>query len=104
MDGSRNTVGMPTPRPEFARSSSDAVGLLCVGSIKALVDKYGVHFDPKLRDEVVARYDKLNIPTYWHGINVDLQMTKDGVTMSGPGDFTKQRLRYASMYNEELAP
>src|SRR5437762_2362128 len=39
-------------------------------AIKALVDKYAVHFDTKLRDEVVARYEKLNIPTYWHGINV----------------------------------
>ena len=28
-------------------------------AIKALVDKYGVHFDPKLRDQVVARYAKL---------------------------------------------
>ena len=38
-------------------------------AIKALVDKYGVHFDPKLRDQVVARYKKLNLPTYWAGIN-----------------------------------
>jgi dipeptidyl-peptidase III len=74
-------------------------------AIKALVDKYAVHFDPKLRDEVVARYDKLNLPTYLHGINVTLHMTKDGaVTMTGPGDFTKQRLNYASMYDAELAP
>ena len=28
-------------------------------AIKTLVDKYGVHFDPKLRDQVVARYKKL---------------------------------------------
>ena len=33
-------------------------------AIKALVDKYGVHFDPALRDQVVARYKKLNLPTY----------------------------------------
>src|SRR6202043_3178626 len=28
-------------------------------AIKALVDKYGVHFDPALRDEVLARFQKL---------------------------------------------
>ena len=38
-------------------------------AIKALVDRYGVHFDPKLRDQVVARYQKLDLPTYWCGIN-----------------------------------
>ena len=38
-------------------------------AIKALVDRYGVRFDPKLRDQVVARYQKLNLPRYWCGIN-----------------------------------
>jgi dipeptidyl-peptidase-3 len=41
-------------------------------AIKALVDKYGVHFEPALRDEVVARYTTLNLPTYWTGINPSL--------------------------------
>ena len=41
-------------------------------AIKALVDQYGVHFDPALRDQVVARYNRLNVPTYWCGINADL--------------------------------
>lgn len=31
--------------------------------IKALVEKYGVRFDPKLRDEVVSRVKASNIPT-----------------------------------------
>ena len=31
---------------------------------KKLFDTYGIHFDPKLRDEVVARVDKLNLPSY----------------------------------------
>ena len=50
-------------------------------AIKALVDKYGVHFDPKLRDQVVARYAKLEIPTYWAGVNADLT----GEVRSGAG-------------------
>ena len=32
-------------------------------AIKALVDTYGVHFDPKLRDQVVARYKALKLPS-----------------------------------------
>src|SRR5207248_8579244 len=30
-------------------------------AIKALVDKYGVHFDPKLRDQVVARSEERRV-------------------------------------------
>jgi dipeptidyl-peptidase-3 len=76
--------------------------------IKALVDKYGVHFDPALRDQVVSRYAKLDLPTYWAGINPLLTATfgKDdkvtGVKISYPRDFTKQRLSYASMYEPGL--
>jgi dipeptidyl-peptidase-3 len=75
-------------------------------AIKALVDKYGVHFDPKLRDQVVARYKGLNLPTYWAGINPDLKATfgTDGkvtkVEMSYPKDFMRQQLDYSAMYEE----
>ena len=31
---------------------------------RQLFETYGVHFDPKLRDQVVARVDKLNLPSY----------------------------------------
>ena len=31
---------------------------------KALFETYGVHFDPALRDEIVARVDHLNMPSY----------------------------------------
>src|SRR6185436_2137316 len=31
---------------------------------KKLFDTYGIHFDPKQRDEVVARVEKLNLPSY----------------------------------------
>jgi dipeptidyl-peptidase-3 len=73
-------------------------------AIKALVDKYGVHFDPKLRDQVVARYARLNVPTYWCGLNADLAASFDGsgnltaVAISYPRDYLKQQLSYAAMY------
>jgi dipeptidyl-peptidase-3 len=71
-------------------------------AIKALVDRYGVHFDPKVRDRVVSRYAKLNIPTYWAGINPQLtaSFAADGkvvkVTMSYPRDYMRQQLDYSA--------
>lgn len=74
-------------------------------AIKALVDKYGVHFDPKVRDEVLARYQKLNLPTYFVGVNAHLSATFDPkgevekVEISYPGDPVTQYLRYGAMYD-----
>jgi dipeptidyl-peptidase-3 len=31
---------------------------------RAMFDRYGIHFDPALRDEVVARVDALHLPSY----------------------------------------
>jgi len=73
-------------------------------AIKALVDKYAVHFDPKLRDQVVARYKNLNVPTYWCGINADLTAKFDAsgkvasVAISYPRDYVRQQLGYAAVY------
>jgi dipeptidyl-peptidase-3 len=66
-------------------------------AIKALVDRYGVHFDPELRDQVVSRYAKLNIPTYWTGINPQLTLKAAKVTMSYPLDYMRQQLGYAGV-------
>jgi dipeptidyl-peptidase-3 len=74
-------------------------------AIKALIDKYAVHFDPALRDEVMERYRKLNIPTYWAGINPQLTAGFDSagkvskVEISYPRDFVKQQLGYSAMYS-----
>ena len=75
-------------------------------AIKALIDKYGVHFDPLLRDQVVERYRKLDLPAYWAGINPDLTAKFDAqgkiskVEISYPRDFMKQQLSYSSMYQK----
>ena len=79
-------------------------------AIKALVDEYAVHFDPKLRDQIVARYKKLNVPTYWAGINAKLtaRTTAEGdvqdVEMSYPTDAAEQYLAYGSMFDKSLLP
>jgi dipeptidyl-peptidase-3 len=75
-------------------------------AIKTLVNRYGVHFDPALRDQVVARYKKLDLPVYWAGINSDLiahfgangEVTS--VEISYPRDFAKQQLALAAMYGK----
>jgi dipeptidyl-peptidase-3 len=72
-------------------------------AIKALIDKYGVHFDPAQRDEVMARYKKLDLPTYWTGLNPELTPTFDKkkllkVEISYPRDYVKQQLGYSQMY------
>jgi dipeptidyl-peptidase-3 len=75
-------------------------------AIKALVDKYGVHFDPALRDQVVARYQQLNLPTYWAGINVQVSAQIDdkgnatNVRIAYPRDAVKQYLAYGAMYRK----
>jgi len=68
-------------------------------AIKALVDKYGVRFDPKLRDQVVGRYKALNLPSYWAGVNVKIS---PAFAASYPRDAVKQYLEYGAMYDASL--
>lgn len=68
---------------------------------KKLFATYGVHFNPKLRDEVVARVDRLNLPSYTGFVQPKLTpvMGPDGtitdVTISYPMDLTAQMLEYS---------
>ncbi len=68
---------------------------------KALFETYGVHFDAKLRDEVVARVDHLNMPSYTGFVQPKLEPIKanDGtitdVRITYPRDLTAQMLEYS---------
>jgi dipeptidyl-peptidase-3 len=68
---------------------------------KKLFETYGVHFDAKLRDEVVARVDKLNMPSYSGFVQPRLEAVKgaDGqitdVKISYPLDLAAQMLEYS---------
>ncbi len=70
---------------------------------KSLISKYGIHFDTEWRDQVVERYKKLDLPTYWAGINPDLELRKrskaktEEVTISYPRDIVRQQLRYTEI-------
>ncbi len=69
--------------------------------IKALVDKYGLHFDPAVRDDVIARYKNLDIPIFNSGVYSHLSPVKDktgkvtDVAISYPRDFLAQQLAWA---------
>lgn len=70
---------------------------------KALFDTYGVHFDAKLRDEVVARVAKLQLPSYTGFVMPKLTAVTgpDGavtdVAISYPLDLTAQMLEYSGV-------
>jgi dipeptidyl-peptidase-3 len=44
---------------------------------RALVEAYGVRFDPALRDEIVARVDRLNLPSYTAFVQPELEALTD---------------------------
>ncbi len=69
---------------------------------RSLFETYGVHFDPKLRDEVVARVDGLNLPSYTAFVMPRLEAVVDeaghisDVAISYPRDLAVQMLEYAA--------
>ena len=69
---------------------------------KALVETYGVHFDPALRDEVVARVDRLRLPSYTAFVMPRLEARRNDageivdVDISYPCDLTRQMLEYSA--------
>ena len=71
------------------------------GAAKALFDRYGITFDPALRDEVVARVDRLHLPSYMAFVMPKLTAVRgaDGgitdVTVSYPMDLTGQMLEFS---------
>jgi dipeptidyl-peptidase-3 len=68
---------------------------------KALFETHGVHFDPKLRDEIVKRVDDLKLPSYTGFVMPKLTAVTDSsgaitdVTVSYPMDLTTQMLEYS---------
>ena len=68
---------------------------------RTLFETYGIHFDPALRDEVVARVDSVGLPSYSGFVQPRLEPQRDAsgaitdVTISYPRDFTAQMLEYS---------
>jgi dipeptidyl-peptidase-3 len=74
---------------------------------KALIDKYGLKVDAKLRDEVQERVKKLDIPSYTGFVMPRLEPVRDGqgkiveVKVSYPLDLAKQMLEYSQFTKAE---
>ncbi len=66
-----------------------------------LIENYGIRFDPKLRDEVVARWDKLDQPSYIGFVMPKLTPLRDetgrvkDVTITYPMDLETQMLEWS---------
>jgi dipeptidyl-peptidase-3 len=77
---------------------------------KKLFDAYGIHFDPKLRDQVVTRVDTLNLPSYTGFVMPKLTATTGAngqitdVTISYPQDLTAQMLEYSGTRPQASGP
>jgi dipeptidyl-peptidase-3 len=69
---------------------------------RALFEDYGVHFDASLRDEIVARVDRLQLPSYSGFVMPRLEPVVDAagaiadVAISYPRDLTAQMLEYSA--------
>ena len=70
---------------------------------QALVETYGVHFDPALRDEILERVKQVNLPSYTGFIMPRLEPIKSpagaivDIQISYPLDFKTQMLEYSRM-------
>jgi len=74
---------------------------------RRLFEEYGVHFDANLRDEVVARVDRLKLPSYTAFVMPRLEATFDDrgaivdVDVSYPCDLETQMLEYGAFARGE---
>ena len=70
---------------------------------RRLFEEYGVHFDAALRDEVVARVDRLKLPSYTGFVMPRLEAIRDeggaivDVVISYPCDLETQMLEYSAL-------
>ncbi len=96
-DGFRRGVGTLLAEVQRIKSEGD------YAAARELFETYGIHFDPDIRDEVVARVDHLKLSSYTGFVMPRLEpvMNAHGeitdVAISYPCDFTAQMLEYARM-------
>jgi dipeptidyl-peptidase-3 len=66
-------------------------------SASALFTEYGVHFDPALRDEVLARYATLDVPAYVGFVFPRLTPVRDAA-----GELVDVRLGYPDSLEQQM--
>jgi dipeptidyl-peptidase-3 len=76
---------------------------------RALVETYGVNFEPALRDEVVARVDALRLPSYSAFVMPRLSPVRDeagnvqDVEVTYPCDLEAQMLEYYALARDNIS-
>jgi dipeptidyl-peptidase-3 len=94
-DGFRDGVGRLLAEVQRIKSEGD------YPAARALFERYGIHFDPALRDEVVARVERLKLPSYTAFVMPRLEPVRDrtgaieNVRVSYPMDLERQMLEYS---------
>jgi dipeptidyl-peptidase III len=92
----RDGVGRLLAEVQRIKSEGDA------SAAAKLFNTYGIHFDPKLRDEVVRRVDAVKLPSYTGFVMPRLTPVTDAagkitdVRISYPQDLTAQMLEYGA--------
>ena len=93
----RDGVGRLLAEVQRIKSEGDAA------AAAKLFDTYGIHFDPKLRDEIVRRVETLKLPSYTGFVMPKLTPVTDAagtitdVKISYPQDLTTQMLEYSAL-------
>jgi dipeptidyl-peptidase-3 len=99
-------IDAPALREGVGRLLAEVQRIKAEGDYEAarqLLETYGVHFDPELRDEVVGRVDHLNLPSYTAFVMPRLSPVHDengavvDVRISYPRDLTVQMLEYSAI-------
>jgi len=91
----REGVGVLLGEVQRIKSTGDYEGA------REIFESYGIHFDLALRDEVVARVDALNLPSYSGFVQPHLEAIRDNdgtitaVEISYPQDLMEQMLGYS---------
>ncbi len=101
-------VGVAAWKKGVGRLLAEVQRIKSEGDLRAateLLEKYGIKFDPKLRDEVVARYEKLDRPSYTGFVMPKLAPVLDengnikDVKISYPKDLETQMLEWSGRRN-----
>lgn len=87
-------------REAFARLLAEIQRIKSEGDFEAakqLVERYAIHVEPKLHEELLARYKSLGIAPYKGFLNPKMELVSDS-----EGNATDVRLDYTEAYDEQM--
>lgn len=87
-------------REAFAKLLSEIQRIKSEGDFEAakqLVERYAIHVEPKLHEELLARYKSLGIAPYKGFLNPKMELVSDS-----EGNATDVRLDYTEAYDEQM--